>query len=149
MRTHIKIQSASHMYSTCANIWHSDTVQDWVRVQTAVQRHHGFSFKNNIKATHEWTPNCHDFLFINKCFNKHGAAHWCFLLPCRRWDAKTLRETRRETPACPLQATEKWRDTKKTTLYYYQVCHSQTNKTAPYYFTGNKEISTSLWKLKS
>lgn len=27
-----------------------------------IQRHHGFSFKNNIKATHEWTPDCHDFL---------------------------------------------------------------------------------------
>lgn len=29
-----------------------------------IQRHHGFSFKNNIKATHEWTPDCHDFLFM-------------------------------------------------------------------------------------
>lgn len=29
-----------------------------------IQRHHGFSFKNNIKATHEWTPDCHHFLFM-------------------------------------------------------------------------------------
>lgn len=48
-----------------------------------VQRHHGLSFKNNIKATHEWTPDCHDFLFINKCFSRHGCCHWCFLPSCQ------------------------------------------------------------------
>lgn len=73
-----------------------------------VQRHHGLSFKNNIKATNEWTPDCHDFLFIKQVLQQA----WCcpLVFPPFFSGSEMLRHyvkmKRRETPACPLQATE-------------------------------------------